>query len=168
MKKKIVIIIISILIIIGIIIGVIFATRNVNNNLNIASVNDMGNFIDDLYTGLTLQTSLNSMELDINNMDLVKSYTGLDNTEGIEHIVVSESMISTEAYSLILVKCENEERASQIASEMSENISLSDKWISASDIKTYYATNGDLVFLVMSNDDWAKPVYDKFVELSNN
>ena len=151
MKKKIVIIIISILIIIGIIIGVIFATRNVNNNLNIASANDMGNFIDDLYSGLTLPTSLYSMELDITN---------------IEHIVVSESMISTEAYSLILVKCENEERASQIASEMNEKVSLSDKWISASDIKTYYATNGDLVFLVMSNDDWAKPVYDKFVELS--
>ena len=49
---------------------------------------------------------------------------------------------------------------------MNEKVSLSDKWISASDIKTYYATNGDLIFLVMSNDEWAKPVYDKFVELS--
>ena len=38
--------------------------------------------------------------------------------------------------------------------------------LSASNL--YITNNGNLIFMVMSSDDWAKPVYDNFKKYVNN
>ena len=48
---------------------------------------------------------------------------------------------------------------------MSEQIDTR-KWICVSAEKLYATNSGDVVCLVMSNEEWAKPVYDGFKELA--
>lgn len=159
------ILLIVILVIVG---GILLLNKNeANNSFNVSSADDMGDLITELYSGLEgrLPTSLNSMEIDIKNIELVKTYTGLDNVDGIEHIVVSEPIISSQAYSLILVKSDSKEKADEIAKNMNEKVDTN-KWISVSAEKVYSTSNGDLTILVMSSEEWAKPVYDRFKELA--
>lgn len=171
MKKKTLFIIISVIIIIAIITGILLLVNKkpVENNLNIDSAEDMGNLVDQIYSGLegTIPPSLNTVKLDISNMDLVKTYTGLDNIEGIQDIVVSEPMISSQAFSLILVKCESETKADEIAAKMNECVNPN-KWICVSAEKVYSTSSGDVAMLVMASEDWVKPVYDKFKELAGS
>ena len=42
------------------------------------------------------------------------------------------------------------------------------KWICVSAEQLYITNNGNLIFLVMSSDDWAKPVYENFKKYVNN
>lgn len=134
-----------------------------SNSLSITTVEDMGNLIDKLYVGLEdkLPNTLTSSELDISNPELIETYTGLENLEGIESIVVSEPMISSQAYSLILVKTDTNERADEIAKLMAENVNTS-KWICVTAEKVYSTSSGNIAFLIMSSEEWAKPVYENF------
>ena len=158
MKKKtkiligVLILLIAILIIVGVII--LINKNGANNSFNISSADDMGDLITELYSGLE----------DTTNIDLVTTYTALDNVDGIEHIVVSEPIISSQAYSLILVKTDSTEKADEIARKMNETVNTN-KWTNVSAEKVYSTSNGDLAMLVMANEEWAKPVYDKFKEL---
>ena len=85
MKKKTLFIVIAVIIIIAIIAGIVLFVNKkpVENNLNITSAEDMGNLVDQIYSGLeeTIPSSLNTVKLELSNIDLVKTYTGLDSTE---------------------------------------------------------------------------------------
>ena len=50
---------------------------------------------------------------------------------------------------------------------MKENIDTR-KWICVSAEKVYSTSSGDIVCLVMSSEEMAKPVYEKFKELAGN
>ena len=58
----------------------------------------------------------------------VKSATGLENANDLEYIVISEPMITSQAYSLVLAKVKEGKNASEIAKTMNENIDAR-KWI---------------------------------------
>lgn len=175
MKKSTKIVIAALILIILVVVAIIVVksikTKNANadvenessNSLSITTAEDMGNLIDKLYVGLEdkLPNSLTSSELDISNPELVKTYTGLDNIEGIESIVVSEPMMSSQAYSLILVKADTSKRADEIAKLMNENVNTN-KWICVSAEKVYSTSSGNIAFLIMSSEEWARPVYENF------
>ena len=175
MKKSTKIVIAALILIILAVVAIVVVksikTKNANadvenessNSLSITTAEDMGNLIDKLYVGLEdkLPNSLTSSELDISNPELVKTYTGLDNIEGIESIVVSEPMMSSQAYSLILVKADTSKRADEIAKLMNENVNTN-KWICVTAEKVYSTSSGNIAFLIMSSEEWAKPVYENF------
>lgn len=175
MKKSTKIVIAALILIILVVVAIIVVksikTKNANadvenessNSLSITTAEDMGNLIDKLYVGLEdkLPNSLTSSELDISNPELVKTYTGLDNIDGIESIVVSEPMMSSQAYSLILVKADTSKRADEIAKLMNENVNTN-KWICVSAEKVYSTSSGNIAFLIMSSEEWARPVYENF------
>lgn len=175
MKKSTKIVIAALILIILVVVAIVVVksikTKNANadvenessNSLSITTAEDMGNLIDKLYVGLEdkLPNSLTSSELDISNPELVKTYTGLDNIEGIESIVVSEPMMSSQAYSLILVKADTSKRADEIAKLMNENVNTN-KWICVSAEKVYSTSSGNIAFLIMSSEEWARPVYENF------
>lgn len=133
------------------------------SNLNIQSVDDLNKLVTTLYEGLetTLPRSLATTEIDVNNADQLKSFTGLSTSEGIEYAVASEPMMSSQAYSLVLIKVKEGTDANKIAKTMSESIDTR-KWICVGAEKLYATNSGDVVFLVMSSEEWAKPVYDNF------
>ena len=102
------------------------------------------------------------MNMDVLEMapDNVEYYIGKADVE-YEEILASEPMMTSQAYSLMLVKVKDGVDANSIAKTMNENVDER-KWICVTAEKIYSAASGNVVCLVMSNADTAKTVYDSF------
>ena len=139
-------------------------TENNNEavNVEINSADDLTAFVDTIYAGNeNLFPSLMSQAVDVSDKDSVSYMTGLENGDDLEYLVVSEPMMSSQAYSLVIAKVKDGVDADAIAKTMSENIDMR-KWICVSAEVLYATSTEDLAFLVMSSEEMAKPVYDAF------
>lgn len=163
--NKIVKIVIAIIVAIVIIMGVnLFrnSSPKQESNLNINNNDDLVSLINQIYEGVTIEMpELQTQALDVTDANMVKTFTGLDSTENIENLVVSEPLMSSQAYSLVLVKVKDGANINDMAKAMNENIDVR-KWICVSAEKVYTATSGNVICLVMTNADTAKVVYDSF------
>ena len=168
-KGAIAFVILSIVLVIAIIVGAVYAIyRNQPKTYTqiVSSTDDMQNMINTIYEGVEaeLPPTLNTQVVDISNVDILKSYTGLSSNENIDAVVVSEPMIGSQAYSLVLVKVKDGQDANAIAKEMSENIDTR-KWICVEAEKLYATSQDNLAVLIMASNEWATPVYNKLKEM---
>ena len=168
-KGAIAFIILSIVLVIAIIVGAVYAIYHNQPKTYtqiVSSTDDMQNMINTIYEGVEaeLPPTLNTQVVDISNVDILKSYTGLSSNENIDAVVVSEPMIGSQAYSLVLVKVKDGQDANAIAKEMSENIDTR-KWICVEAEKLYATSQDNLAVLIMASDEWATPVYNKLKEM---
>ena len=168
-KGAIAFVILSIVLVIAIIVGAVYAIyRNQPKTYTqiVSSTDDMQNMINTIYEGVEaeLPPTLNTQVVDISNVDILKSYTGLSSNENIDAVVVSEPMIGSQAYSLVLVKVKDGQDANAIAKEMSENIDTR-KWICVEAEKLYATSQDNLAVLIMANDEWATPVSNRIKEI---
>jgi hypothetical protein len=108
-----------------------------------------------------------TMPVDVSDVDVLQMYTGLNNNENIEYAVASEPMMSSQAYSLVLVKVKDGVDADTIAKTMNEKVDER-KWICVTAEKIYTTTSENIICLVMSNADTAKTVYDSFKDLAGS
>lgn len=171
MKKKTLTIIVIAVIILAIIIGavVILNNKNKGNEVSkIESVEQMKEMFKTIYSKLEGKLpNLETQEISVEDETQVKAYTGLKSNKNIEKIVVSEPLMTSQAYSAVTVKVKSGANIEQVKQEMLENINMS-KWICVSAEKLYMTNNGNTIFMVMANEDWAKPVYDEFKEYVEN
>ena len=168
--KKSVKLIIAICIIVIAIVAVLVIKNNGNESkgISVNNAQDLITLVDDIYAGVTLEMpSLMSQEIDISDKDSVKAFTGLDSAEDLEYVVVSEPMMSSQAYSLVLVKVKNGVDVNKIAKEMNENVDAR-KWICVTAEKVYTTSSGEVICLVMSNEETAKNVYKSFKKIAGN
>lgn len=110
---------------------------------------------------------LETMKVDIKNIDEVTSYTGLKTNDGIESIVVSVPLITAQAYSVAIVKVKDNADVEKIKQEMLDNIDMR-RWICVSAEQLYITNSGNVIFSVMTDKDIAKAVYDDFKKYVNN
>ncbi len=165
-----IIIVIAIAIILGIYVVNSLTNKKPKTNLDpIENAEDLVGLVDKIYEEIPEDQlpMLQSQILDVTNNDSVKYITGLENGTNFEYVVVSEPLMSSQAYSLVLAKVKSGINADEIAKEMSENIDTR-KWICVEAEKLYATSSGDIVFLVMSNEDTAKPIYERFKTLAGN
>ena len=167
--KTIIIALIVIAIVVAVVVAIFMVNRKPKTNLETVNSNeDLLAMVDKLYEGQKgLFSSLQNETVDVTDNDFIQYYTGLENGEDLEYVVTSEPMISSQAYSLVLAKVKNGVDANSVAKEMSEKVNTS-KWICVSAEKLYVTSSGDIVFLVMSSEDMAKPIYEKFKTLAGN
>lgn len=161
------IVIVFIMVIIGI---ALFTNKKPKTNLEaINSVEDLSALVNKVYEGQegNIPSSLQTQIIDTTDDMAVKMVTGLENANDLEYVVASEPMITSQAYSLVLAKVKNGKNADEIAKQMSENVDQA-KWICVSAEKVYATSSGDIVFLVMSSEKTAKPIYEKFKTLAGN
>ena len=138
------------------------------SNLEVNSAADLTALIDQIYSGVTIDMPmLMTQELDMTDAESVEYFTGLKNIEDIEYVVASEPMMTSQAYSLMLVKVKDGVDAEAIAKTMNENVNER-KWICVTAEKIYSAASGDVVCLVMSNADTAKTVFESFKTLAGS
>ena len=110
---------------------------------------------------------LETMKVDIKNIDEVTSYTGLKTNDSIESIFVSVPLITSQAYSVAIVKVKDNADVEKIKQEMLDNIDMR-RWICVSAEQLYITNSGNVIFSVMADKDIAKAVYNDFKKYVNN
>lgn len=169
MKKNVKIIIFAIIVIVAIIGLVIFLAPKSKNNLgDINTVEDLTSLVEKVYENVTIEMPMvQTQAIDVADEALVQMMTGLENANDLEFVVASEPMMSSQAYSFVLVKVKDGVNTNEIAKKMKENIDTR-KWICVTAEKVYTTSTGNVVCLVMSNEEVAKEVYTNFKELAGN
>ncbi|CCY28792.1 uncharacterized protein BN802_01001 [Acholeplasma sp. CAG:878] len=128
-------------------------------------INDIINTINK--NNKNILPELETMKVDIKNIDEVTSYTGLKTNDGIESIVVSAPLITAQAYSVAIVKVKDNADVEKIKQEMLDNIDMR-RWICVSAEQLYITNSGNVIFSVMADKDVAKAVYNDFKKYVNN
>lgn len=175
MKKQTIIgIIIAVVLVIAIVIGVVVFNNQKNNkgessnNSKLATISQMKEMINAVYSKLGDQLpSLETAEISTSDVDQVKAYTGLQSTENVEKIVVSEPLMNAQAYLLATVKVKDGADIEGMKQEMLNNLDMR-KWICVSAEKLYITNHENTIFMIMSSAEWADPVYNAFKEYVDN
>ena len=138
---------------------------NVETPKDIKDINDVINTINK--NNKDVLPELETMKVDIKNIDEVTSYTGLKSNDDIESIVVSVPLITAQAYSVAIVKVKDNADVEKIKQEMLDNIDMR-RWICVSAEQLYITNSGNVIFSVMADKDIAKAVYNDFKKYVNN
>ena len=86
--------------------------------------------------------------VDLADADTVKYFTGLSSAENITDAAVYESMMGSQAFSLVMVRTAEGVDAKAVAQEMTDNIDTR-KWICVGADEKIVAGYGDVVMLIM-------------------
>lgn len=154
--------------IVAVIVAVILTNSKPKTNLpEINSAEDLATLIDEIYEGQeeVVPPTVQTQVIDTSDDMLIKTFTGLESGKDLEYVAVSEPMINAQAYSLVLVKVKDGVNADEVAKTMKDGIDTR-KWICVSAEKLYATSSGNIVFLVMSSEEIANPIYDNFKELA--
>ncbi len=167
--KKSVIITISIIIVIVAIAGIfIFMKGDKPKERKLQTAEEMQSMLNTIYSsGKVELPQLETTTIDVNDEIQVSTFTGLKSNANIEELVVSTPFINAQAYSLAIVKVNEKADIEQMKQEMLDNIDMR-RWICVSAEKLYITNYENIIFLVMSSEELAKPVYDEFKNFVGN
>ena len=166
MKKSTIVIIAVAVVVVAVLAVILFSTGSASNLPAINSAEDLTTLVDSVYAGVTDEMpGVMSQPIDVADKDSVNYMTGLENGDELEYLVVSEPMMSSQAYSLIVAKVKSGVNASKVAETMKTNINTR-KWICVTAEKVYATNSGDVVFLVMTRADLAESIFNSFKTLA--
>lgn len=117
-------------------------------------------FIDGIYKIFQPELGLAEMEVDKSDPESIKYFTGLDSLDKIKDLAVSEPMIGSQAYSLVLLRAEDSKDSKDLAKEIKEGIDPR-KWICVGADNVSVVTRGDLIMLVMVDSNLKDVVSSK-------
>ena len=125
--------------------------------------------IDKIYAKKSVDLSLVTNTVDLSDTEMAKSITGISSLDKVESAAYSESMMGSQAYSLVVVKVKNKKNTKTIANEMLNGIDQS-KWICVTADDLRVAAAGDVVVLIMVDSQFeetvtAKGIVDAFKSL---
>lgn len=168
MKKKQNILVIALILLAVITFGVIILVSGKKNTSSLETTKDIIKMINSINKdNKNVLPELETMKIDVKNIDEVTSYTGLTSNDNIESIVVSVPMMTAQAYSVAVVKVKDNADVEKIKQEMLDNIDMR-RWICVSAEQLYITNSGNVIFSVMTDKDIAKAVYDDFKKYVNN
>ena len=151
--------------------GIVIALTNSNktkNNEKLQNVRDIKNMLKTIYNNLGDNIpSLDTDEISTDDTEMVKSLTGLETTDMIDSIVVSQPMMNAQALEVAVIKTREKANINNMMDEIKNNVNMN-RWICVSADKLYIASSGDVIFMVMADSDWAKNIYDEFVKYMDN
>lgn len=170
--KKNVITMVVVLAIIAIIVGGIFVAiklkGGIQKELKLQTTEEMQSMLDTIYASEKVELpKLENAVIDVSDLMQVTTYTGLQSNENVEQLVISVPFINSQAYSLAIVKVKENADIEKMKQEMLDNIDMR-RWICVSAEKLYITNYENIIFLVMSSEEWAKPVYDEFKNFVEN
>lgn len=108
--------------------------------------------INQIYEIKSPELALGDITVDITDADSVKYYTGITDISKVKDVAVSEAMIGSQAYSLVLVKLNQAEDAETIAAEMLNGIDPR-KWICVEADDMQVVAHDDLIMLFMVSSE---------------
>ena len=148
--------------------GIIILVSGKENTSSLETTKDIIKMINSINKdNKNVLPELETMKIDVKNIDEVTSYTGLTSNDDIESIVVSVPLITAQAYSVAVVKVKDTANVEKIKQEMLDNIDMG-RWICVSAEQLYITNSGNVIFSVMADKDIAKAVYNDFKKYVNN
>lgn len=154
--------------ILAVILGVFLLATNGSSGIKLETNEDFSGLIDKIYDKTKLELmALETHDIDIKDELALNSYTGLSSNKKVKKLVVSESMTSSIAYSLVLVQVKNKADVEKVKKEMVDNINLR-KWICVGADVVYATSYKDVIFLVMGNEETASSQYNVFKSIVDN
>ena len=167
--KKTIIIVISIIVAIVIIVGVYLLIKGTKpKEKKLQTAEEIQNMLNTIYSNEKINLpELETTSIDINDTIQVGIFTGLMTNDNVEELVVSAPFINAQPYSLAVVKVNEKADIEKMKQEMLDNIDMR-RWICVSAEKLYITNYENVIFLVMSSEEWAKPVYDEFKNFVGN
>ena len=168
MKKKQNILVIALILLAVISFGIIILVSGKENTSSLETTKDIIKMINSINKdNKNVLPELETMKINVKNIDEVTSYTGLTSNDDIESIVVSVPLMTAQAYSVAVVKVKDTANVEKIKQEMLDNIDMR-RWICVSAEQLYITNSGNVIFSVMTDKDIAKAVYDDFKKYVNN
>ena len=149
MKKKQNILVIALILLAVITFGVIILVSGKENTSSLETTKDIIKMINSINKdNKNVLPELETMKIDVKNIDEVTSYTGLTSNDNIESIVVSVPMMTAQAYSVAVVKVKDNADVEKIKQEMLDNIDMR-RWICVSAEQLYITNSGNVIFSVI-------------------
>lgn len=102
-----------------------------------------------------------TMAVELTNTDSLSYFTGLSDATGIKEAVYAEPMMSSIAFSAVLIELEDGTDAEAVKKNIVDNINQS-KWICVSAEKIIANNSGNIVMFVMTSSDLADAVMASF------
>lgn len=169
MKKQTLIISIVSVLIISLIVILVLVNNNSGTKGSIETSRDAKNMLKSIFkeNENDLPNSLETTEINVSNIEEVSAFAGLKSNSDVEFLVVSEPMMSSQAFSTVVVKAKDGADIESMKQEMLDNINMR-RWICVSAEKVYITNSGNIIFMAMASEEWAKPVYDSFKEKVEN
>lgn len=133
--------------------------------VHLNSADEVSAFMDEVYGGVAedlLPMEVATTELDLGDTDMISYHTGLSDLDGIEGIYLSESMMSSTAYSAVYIRTTDEADAEAIRQQLMDNINPA-KWICVTAEQQYAVLLGNDIFFVMGHQDTASAVLEKAI-----
>ncbi len=113
--------------------------------------------IESIYKEKPVDLSLITISVDLTDSYSVKAYTGLDDASKIKEAAVSESMLGSQAYSLVAVRLNSADDAENVANDMLNGIDQR-KWICVEADNLKVMAKDDLVVLFMVDSTYSDSV----------
>ena len=169
-KKTIIIVAVAIVavIIIAILVAVLGKEKTKTLSVDLTGAEQVKSFISKVYEGVGSEMpALDTSDIDLNDDSSLSYFTGLTNKDDIEFGVVSEPLMTSQAYSLVFVRVKDESKVNDIKQQILDNVNYR-KWICVSAEKTYVTNYGNTVILLMSSQERADLVYESIDKLLGN
>ena len=125
--------------------------------------------IDMIYEIKSVDLPLGTMDIDLSDAEGAAYNTGITSLDLVESAASSESMMGSQAYSLVVVKVKDKKNTEKIANEMLNGINQS-KWVCVTADDLRVAATDDVVVLIMVGSNFkdsvtAKEITDAFKTL---
>lgn len=117
----------------------------------------LASIIEKMYEIKDPGIAVGDIEVDLEDPDAVQAYTGLSEASDISEIAVSEAMIGSQAYSLVLVRISEGAAVKDVAQAMKEGIDPW-KWICVGADDLQVVARGDIVMLAMVSSELSDAV----------
>lgn len=134
--------------------------------VHLNSADEVSAFFDEVYGGvaedLLPMGGAVMTELNLGDAELLSYHAGLTDSEGIEGVYLSESMMSSTPYSAIYIRTADEADTEGIRQQLMDNINPA-KWVCVTAEQEYAVIFGNDIFFVMGYQDTASEVLAKAI-----
>lgn len=108
--------------------------------------------IDKIYEAAPVDLNVYSDNMDVTDPDTMSFSAGLTNLDHVKEAAISETLISSQAYSMVLIRAKDESVTADIANEMKAGIDPA-KWICVMADDLQVVSYRDVVLLFMVSSD---------------
>lgn len=104
--------------------------------------------MEQVYQNVTVELALVNETLDVSDAEMVSYLTAIESGEGMTDVTVSMPLMGSQAYHVVLIRCESNEKAAELAQGMYDNMDMA-RWICVQATEKQAVVCGDLAFFVM-------------------